>query len=281
MHLIDAAGHVGNQFVHEDPATNRPPTEIDAAWLNAVQNELASAINGFGLELDKGTHAQLFTAISRAIDEATKAAAAMVTTYTVVPAVYKAWMIAVTQPHMRVMTWNGTKYVRAPWHQPGMVLYSYDNPASISGYLPVRADVVYQQADYPDLVTRLGLAGAGTFSLIEARGEFLRVLDNGRGVDVGRVLRSAQGDAIRNITGRIAANAGAAYQFLGEGPFSEVSGALDVETRTASAIADATTAPSAGAALIFNASKSGIPTTDPITGENRPRSIALPAWVSY
>ncbi|ELQ3566559.1 phage tail protein [Salmonella enterica] len=50
--------------------------------------------------------------------------------------------------------------------------------------------------------------------LPEMRGEFLRVWDDGRGVDSGRALLSAQGDAIRNITGIIndvhaGANAGA------------------------------------------------------------------------
>ncbi len=70
MHLIDAAGHVDNQFVHEDPATNRPPTEIDAAWLNAVQNELANAIRGFEVDLEKGTQDQLFQAISKAVARA-------------------------------------------------------------------------------------------------------------------------------------------------------------------------------------------------------------------
>lgn len=39
--------------------------------------------------------------------------------------------------------------------------------------------------------------------LTESRGEFLRVWDDGRGVDSGRALLSAQGDAIRNITGRV------------------------------------------------------------------------------
>lgn len=101
-------------------------------------------------------------------------------------------VITVQTPHIRQMIWNGTTYVRAPWHQPGMVLYSYDNPSSIPGYLPVRADLSYEQANYPDLVARLGLSGAGTFSLVELRGEFIRCLDNGRGVNASRVLRSAE-----------------------------------------------------------------------------------------
>ncbi|MNZ37387.1 hypothetical protein D3C78_548310 [compost metagenome] len=39
--------------------------------------------------------------------------------------------------------------------------------------------------------------------LPEARGEFLRVWDDGRGVDAGRALLSAQLDALQNITGAI------------------------------------------------------------------------------
>ena len=103
-----------------------------------------------------------------------------------VPENYIGACVVVLLPHVRQMVWDGSRYVRAPWHQPGMVQYSYDNPASISGYLPVRGDVVYNQANYPDLVKRLGLSGSGTFSLIDLRGEFIRCLDNGRGVDASR-----------------------------------------------------------------------------------------------
>jgi|GEM_PF-2326195 len=109
-----------------------------------------------------------------------------------VPAVNIGPVITVQTPHIRQMVWNGTAYVRAPWHQPGMLLYSYDNPSSIPGYLLVRADVSYEQANYPDLVARLGLSGSGTFSLVDLRGEFIRCLDNGRGVNASRVLRSAE-----------------------------------------------------------------------------------------
>ena len=109
-----------------------------------------------------------------------------------VPATNKGLFIVVKQPHMRMMMWNGSQYVRAPWHQPCELFFSYDKPASIPGALPVRADVSYQQSNYPDVVQRLGLSGSGTFSLVESRGEFLRVLDNGRGVDPSRAHQSAQ-----------------------------------------------------------------------------------------
>ena len=111
---------------------------------------------------------------------------------TAVPTQKIAPIICVTQPHLRVMIWSGSQYVRAPWHQPCQMFFSYDSPASIPGALPVRGDVSYQQANYPDLVARLGLSGNGTFTLAEARGEFIRVLDNGRGVDGGRSLGSWQ-----------------------------------------------------------------------------------------
>lgn len=123
----------------------------------------------------------------------------MAATFTAVPTNFKAWEIIVTLPHLRKMIWSAAqnKYIRAPWHQPCQLFFSYDNPSSIQGALPVRGDVSWNQADFPDVVERLGLSGTGTFTLVEARGEGVRVLDNGRGIDSGRVLRSAQLDAMQ------------------------------------------------------------------------------------
>ncbi|PLA40005.1 phage tail protein [Neisseria sicca] len=61
---------------------------------------------------------------------------------------------------------------------------------------------------YANLFALIGTTyGAGdgrtTFNLPDLRGEFLRSWDDGRGIDSGRVLGSAQSDAIRNITGEI------------------------------------------------------------------------------
>lgn len=67
------------------------------------------------------------------------------------------------------------------------------------------ADV--SRTDYADLFGVIGETfgtgdGSSTFLLPDLRGEFIRGLDNGRGVDASRALGSEQGDAIRNITGR-------------------------------------------------------------------------------
>lgn len=63
MHKIDGAGHLNNMFVWEDPLLNRPPTEITAEWLNAVQIELASVIEWAGLALAKNNNGQLLQAL--------------------------------------------------------------------------------------------------------------------------------------------------------------------------------------------------------------------------
>jgi hypothetical protein len=74
-----------------------------------------------------------------------------------------------------------------------------------SGYLACNGTAV-SRTTYAALFAAIGTTyGAGdgstTFTLPDLRGEFLRGIDNGRGVDSGRAFGSAQGDAIRNITG--------------------------------------------------------------------------------
>lgn len=64
MHRIDGAGHIGGMFVAEDPATSRPPTEITADWLNAVQDELAGFVESAGLPLDKADNTQIRQALT-------------------------------------------------------------------------------------------------------------------------------------------------------------------------------------------------------------------------
>jgi hypothetical protein len=63
MHRIDGAGNVGNMFVLEDPTINRPPTEITADFMNAVQQEIAGVIEWSGLTLNKANNAQLLQAL--------------------------------------------------------------------------------------------------------------------------------------------------------------------------------------------------------------------------
>jgi hypothetical protein len=188
-----------------------------------------------------------------------------------VPAQKIAPLIIVTQPHTRMMIWSGAQYVRAPWHQPCQLFYSYDNPASISGALPVRADVSYQQSNYPDVVARLGLSGSGTFSLVEARGEFLRVLDNGRDVDPWRQVGSAQAmqtQAHKHIYAMGETYPGALFGRSTTKNYRGTSGGTDFDNFL-EFTNDGTT---------YNDTS---PNSNGVIGEeNRPRNVAFPLWMT-
>ncbi|QLP21592.1 phage tail protein [Enterobacter roggenkampii] len=100
-----------------------------------------------------------------------------------------------------------------------------------------------------------------SLTLTEARGEFPRIWDDGRGVDSGRRLLSAQGDAIRNITGRVdnavtsAKNSYlGAMQYQGSSYISVQSGGVNIDAMNIS----------------FDASR-----VVPTASENRPRNIAF------
>ena len=56
MHRIDTQGHKQNRFSDGNPTdtTGETGTVIDAAWLNAVQEEICGVIEAFGGKLSKG-----------------------------------------------------------------------------------------------------------------------------------------------------------------------------------------------------------------------------------
>ncbi|EKS5467406.1 phage tail protein [Escherichia coli] len=60
-------------------------------------------------------------------------------------------------------------------------------------------DATFSATTYP----KLALVWPG-LKLTDTRGEFIRVWDDGRGVDSGRALLSAQGDAMQRMTGSLA-----------------------------------------------------------------------------
>lgn len=70
----------------------------------------------------------------------------------------------------------------------GTIIPFWGNTAPV-GYLPCNGQTV-NSGTFPDLVTFLG--GGSSQALPDLRGEFLRGWDNGRGVDVGRAIKTAQ-----------------------------------------------------------------------------------------
>lgn len=111
-----------------------------------------------------------------------------------------------------------------------------------------------------------------SLTLTEARGEFPRIWDDGRGVDVGRALMSAQGDAMRNISGtvRLASNSynqNTARQMTGVFGWSDSSAG---EVTNFSLTAASNTSNYKNGGFTFNSS-----TQVPTALENRPRNIAF------
>lgn len=128
-------------------------------------------------------------------------AIATAATFTTTPTTFKAWSILVTTPHLRAMVWNGTKYIRAPWHQPGTYFYAHDPLGKITHGIQVRTDVTYNKADHPDLAEYLGIT-TETFVLPgDGRARVLRGTDLGAGVDTALINGYMQGDAGRNLSG--------------------------------------------------------------------------------
>ncbi|EQA1140447.1 putative phage collar protein [Escherichia coli] len=103
-----------------------------------------------------------------------------------------------------------------------------------------------------------------SLKLTEARGEFPRIWDDGRGVDSGRTLLSDQGDAIRNITGQII---GANYRAWRGEPTGVFSSA---ELPPGSSLSTDGTSNTNGRATTMDVSLQ-VPTAS----ENRPRNIAF------
>jgi microcystin-dependent protein len=129
------------------------------------------------------------------------------------------------------------------------------------GWLKANGAAV-SRASYASLFARFGTTfgvgdGSTTFNLPDLRGEFLRSLDDGRGVDIGRGLGSVQMAALPNHRHSVAGGGGTAGFYATD---TEVYGSYD------------------GGANTNRMTGSGIYDT---SGELRPRNVALLACVKY
>lgn len=148
-----------------------------------------------------------------------------------------------------------------------------------SGWLKANGAAV-SRTTYAALFAAIGTTfGAGdgrtTFNLPDLRGEFLRCLDDGRNIDRGRRLGTAQGDAIRNITGKLDGSAmGSGNQVL-EGKMI-ASGAIGTTYQQRQWSGDQGGWGEQSVSFDFDASR-----VVPTASENRPRNVALLACIKY
>lgn len=147
-----------------------------------------------------------------------------------------------------------------------------------AGYLECNGATI-SRTSYATLFAAIGSTygagdGATTFQIPDLRGEFVRGADRGRGVDSGRAVGSAQGDAIRNITGSFHVNENGVNRAVGV-----VAGAVGAFRPGG---ADGAVLQPSGTQI----SGKGIVDMDvsrvvPTAGENRPRSVALVPVIKY
>ncbi|HCB1566285.1 TPA: phage tail protein [Citrobacter freundii] len=154
--------------------------------------------------------------------------------------------------------------------------------ADIAKYTPVGVPLPFPSATPPtgwlkcngaafDKVKYPGLAAVfPSGNLPDLRGEFIRGWDDGRGIDAGREILSAQGDAIRNITGTFGngqTEANAAISFI------TANGVFVSQSALRNTIGNTTIIPNTpnNPHLVnFDASR-----VVPTASENRPRNIAF------
>lgn len=157
-------------------------------------------------------------------------------------------------------------------------IHFFATQISPAGFIKANGAAV-SRISYATLFSKIGTTfgegdGATTFNVPDMRGEFLRGYDDGRDVDVDRVFGSSQDDAIRNITGTLKSQVTYSNSFAkshADGAFS----VSDIE-KSSSAYALSGNGDDKSYVLSFDASLA-VPTAD----ENRPRNMALTAYIKY
>lgn len=127
---------------------------------------------------------------------------------------------------------------------------------------------ILQVKNYPDLHQRIGYRYGGnnstTFALPNVKGKFIRAWNNtSSGNDVGRVLGSTQGDAIREIWGSISLDA--SYPSNYTGAFYDSGNKVNSNEQAGGGSDNL---------IYFNASR-----VVPVANENRPVNISFPFLV--
>ncbi|HBC9942641.1 TPA: tail fiber protein [Escherichia coli] len=185
MHRIDTKtaqkdkfGAGKNGFTRGNPQTGTPATDLDDDYFDMLQEELCSVVEASGASLEKGRHDQLLTAL-------------------------RALLLSRKNPFGDIKS-DGT--VQTALENLGLgegsalpvgVPVPWPSATPPTGWLKCNG-APFSAEEYPELAKAYP-----TNKLPDLRGEFIRGWDDGRGVDSGRVILSAQQDSMQNVTGLI------------------------------------------------------------------------------
>lgn len=226
MHRIDSQSATNDKkFTEGSPSGGVPATVVTASWLNDVQENICYVIEQRGLPLVKGDKTQLLQAILSAVQP--------------------------TNP-----TGADIGQVSA---------FGMANPPA--GWLKCNGSAISRTV-YANLFAAIGIThGAGdgstTFNLPDLRANFIRGLDDGRGIDSSRNIGSTQGHQFQTHT---------------HGSFSSIlNGAVSTGPGQAGRNSVLSYGDSSGTANVL--------TTSPLSGasgsETRPRNVALPFFIKF
>lgn len=249
MHRIDGSSATADhKFTEGSPSGGIPATVVTDDWLNDVQENICKVIEGASIALEKGNPNQLLLAVQA--------------------------IIAASSPG------GGSG-----GGEPGQLSF-FARTAPPFGWLKCNGAAV-SRTTYSALYAAIGITfgdgnGTTTFNLPETRGEFLRVLDDGRGIDSGRAIGSYVASLLgsHTHTGSALRAGDHAHGLMGEDVAS--TGILNQTGR-------ATVADAMGCGTIsgYGVTEGGGPHTHTLsissTGgtETRPRSVAFPLYIKY
>lgn len=224
-----------------------PPTYPGPDWFNIFQLELLNVLKEAQINPDKANHTQLVTAMKKLFLDASSNGSDIPD---------KAAFLS------NLRLGSGAPAIGIPFFWP-----SSEMPNTV---MPEWADMVFLKfngttfsaATYPKLALVIP-----SLTLVDARGEFPRIWDDSRGVDSGRTLLSAQGDAMRSITGLLTLTASGATT----GVIGGASGVFATAGETVPAsISNATSSQTRNTQVTFDVAR-----VAPVATENRPRNIAF------
>lgn len=173
------------------------------------------------------------------------------------------------------VTINGTTGIDTPGINSGNIVGQvcfFAMASAPTGFLACSGQAV-SRTTYAALFAAIGTTyGAGdgstTFNLPDLRGEFIRGLDGGRGVDSGRSIGSAQLDQMQRLQGTFNASP---YSIGRSGAFTYSPGAGSVGTGSGDR-----------GTYTFDSGNSPNARVSPdTTGETRPRNVALLPCIKF
>ncbi|MGV3782610.1 integrase [Citrobacter freundii] len=242
-----------NLFHDGNPLTGELGTIVDAEHLNNVQgavrdaqSELITVLNAAGINVDPSKQNQLLTALKALLLSRSNPFGDIKSDGTVKTALENLRLGAGAPPIGIPFFWPSAAMPNTVMDEWSDMVFLKFNSATFSA------------TTYPKLALVIP-----SLKLTDARGAFPRILDDGRGVDNGRVLLSEQLDAMQNVTGSLSDNT--------MGSASSASGVFNVDSGSGVKYA----APSVGNAFGYYGVTFDLSRSARTSAETRPRNIAF------